>query len=149
MRWLAAVCPWLGLALAGAVASACGTDAVGVSQCRTLEEARCRAGVACRLVDDLPACLRFTRDNCLHGTATLSAPKRTQVTQCQGVLEDAASCARDSRQMSAQDCGIDLTPGSGSANVCSVVLEPERALLCSFLIPEEEPEPPSNPDAGN
>lgn len=129
---------------------ACGTDAVGVSQCRTIEAARCRAGAACGLVEDVEACLRYSRDQCLHGTATPGAPKRTTLTHCVDVLDDARVCALDSNKMKASDCGIDLVSGSGGASVCDVIVEPEKAQLCAFLNPEEEDPPPQqgDPDAG-
>ena len=153
MRVRALVRVWAALAVAWLPWS-CGTDAVGVSQCRTIEAARCRAGVACRLVDDLDACLRYTRDHCLHGTDTGGTPKRAQVSRCEGVIEAAGECAQDSRRMSAATCGIDLVNGTSGATVCDVVTEPERAQLCSFLAPDEAPPAPvhhvdAGADSGN
>jgi hypothetical protein len=136
MRFVARAGACFILALTCGAAGGCGTDAVGVSQCRTLEQARCKAGAACGLVDDIDACIRFSRDHCLHGTATGTSPKAADVRDCAAVLDDAGSCAKDSKKTSAQRCGIDLVSGTGSATVCDVIAEPEKALLCSFLQPE-------------
>jgi hypothetical protein len=133
---------------AGSWLLACGTDAVGVSQCRTIEAARCRAGTACGLVEDVDACLRYSRDQCLHGTATAGTPKRADVAHCVELLDEARACALDSNNSKASDCGIDLVSGSGGASVCDVIVEPEKAQLCAFLTPEEEEPSQSDPDAG-
>jgi hypothetical protein len=139
------------LALASAGwAAACGTDADGVSQCRTIEAARCRAGVACGLVEDVDACLRYTRDHCLHGTAT-GAPSPGDRDDCVEALERAGACAEDSRRTTAAACSIRLAPGATAANVCDVIVEPEQANDCSFLMPLEvdDDEPTPDPqDAG-
>lgn len=140
------------LALLGVgLTAACGTDAEGVSQCRTIEAARCRAGAACGQVADVDACLRFTRDHCLHGTAT-GTPNPGDVHDCVEVLERAGSCATDSNEMRASACPITLVAGLPTAtNVCDVIDQPEQAKDCSFLMPievEEEEPTPVEDDAG-
>lgn len=140
------------LALVGALfGAACGTDAEGVSQCRTIEAARCRAAAACGLVEDLDLCLRYTRDHCLHGTATGGTPHPGDVRDCVEVLQQAGSCADDSRRMTPATCSITLVPGATASNVCDVIMEPEQAKDCSFLMPievdDDEPSPEPE-DAG-
>jgi hypothetical protein len=140
----------LAMASAG-LAAACGTDAEGVSQCRSIEAARCRAGAACGLVEDVELCLRYTRDHCLHGTAT-GTPQPGDVRDCVDVLERAGGCADDSRRMTPADCSITLAPGATASNVCEVIVEPEQAKDCSFLMPLEvdDDEPtPAQEDAGS
>jgi hypothetical protein len=130
----------------------CGTDAEGISQCRVIEAARCRAGVSCGLVDDLDVCLRYTRDHCLHGTATGGTPLPGDVRDCVDALEQAGSCADESRRMSPADCSLRLATGATATDVCDVIVEPEQARDCSFLMAlevEEEEPPPDDNDAGS
>jgi hypothetical protein len=142
------------LALFGVgLTAACGTDAEGVSQCRTIEAARCRAGAACGQVSDVDACLRYTRDHCLHGTAT-GTPNPGDVNDCVDVLQQLGSCAQDSDgKMLARDC-VTLVPGvpATTTHVCDVIEQPEQAKDCSFLMPievdDDEPTPPRE-DAGS
>jgi hypothetical protein len=129
----------------------CGTDAEGVSQCRSIEAARCRAAAACGLVEDLDLCLRYTRDHCLHGTAT-GTPSPGDVNDCVGALEELGGCAADTNSMDAIDC-IRLAPGAPTdVKVCEVIEQPEQARDCSFLMPieEDDDEPtPRQEDAGS
>jgi hypothetical protein len=154
LRCIAAL-KFVGLALAGVwLMQGCGTGADGVSQCRTIEAARCRAAVACELVADLDLCLRYTRDHCLHGTATGGTPPPGDVRDCVEMLERAGSCAADSKEMDAEDCPrITLIPGlTATTDVCDVIQEPELTTDCSFLMPvevEEEEPPPAPEDAGS
>jgi hypothetical protein len=119
---------------------ACGTDATGINQCRDIEYARCEAAVPCGLVEDLDACQRFARDNCLHGTAGDTPPTSIEVRDCTRMLDDARECAADDPEMDTTDCGIDLARRGSSRAVCDIVLEPERTEACFFLLVEPEDE---------
>jgi len=112
------------LALAGGsiLASACGTDAVGVEACRQIEEARCKRAPQCGIDMSLPvhrdtpshdvdACIRYYRDACLHGLATTKEPGAVQVQACIDAIN---------------------TPD------CTVVKNPETNPACAFLIPPVE-----------
>jgi hypothetical protein len=104
--------------LAVAVFGACSGDAVGVESCRRIETARCQRGGGCGLdlgrplhekgspETDVTACVRFYRDECLHGMIATSEPG--------GVQTDA--------------CINAITTGD-----CSVVRNPETHPACSFL----------------
>lgn len=122
-------------------ASGCGTNAVGVEECRDIESARCQAGLACGIVDDVPACERYYRDHCLHGLAT-EPPAGASVDSCVQLIEAAGECAKSDAETSLEDCGPPFSePRSGLATPCDVVLHPERAAECSFLTdtpPEDE-----------
>lgn len=130
----------------------CGTDALGIETCRSIEWARCDAALACGLVDDAESCKRYSRDHCLHGVA-VEAPSPTQVNRCVAAIEKLGRCADDhGRKSSAEKCDDGLS--SGGENVCELVLEPELAKPCEFLVPPEpEPEPEPDPkpkaDAGS
>ncbi len=91
---------WMGIGLfalaapAAVVASACGTDAIGLETCRQVEEARCRQAPNCPAFDlgqpvhrDTPktnvdACIRYYNDACLHGLATNTDPGAPATKAC-------------------------------------------------------------------
>src|ERR1700733_52266 len=110
----------LALALAaGLVALACGSSAVGVGTCKSIEEARCRQVPSCPNVEVSPpiwftsgtavdACIRFYETACLHGLASGSDPGTAAVNACVAAIE---------------------THG------CGVVAAPETDPACVWLIP--------------
>jgi hypothetical protein len=128
---------WFGRLAIGAgitLASACGTDAVGVETCRRIETARCDAAEACGEISNAAACERFYRDQCLHGLS-VPEPSERQVDACTRALEAVAECARS--EDTSEDC----------ENACDAVTNPERLSACAFLAeeePEDEKEPPEN-----
>jgi len=136
------------LALA-AVVAACGTDAVGVETCRTIEFARCDAARACGLVDDVEACRRFARDHCLHGLAA-DKPSPSQVNRCVATIEALGKCADENGKRSTpSECKGAGSVSEDANDVCELVLEPELTQRCEFLVPPEpEPEPEPSGDAG-
>jgi hypothetical protein len=111
----------------GAIVVACGTDAVGVDACRQVEEARCNQAPNCAseislseplhpggAAGDVAACIRFYDDACLHGLATGTAPGQPAVTACVAAINAEAE------------------DGGGG---CDIVLHPEEAGACAWLIP--------------
>ncbi len=142
---LSAICSFLLLE-----ASGCGTDAVGVDECRDIEKARCEAGAFCGLVEDVDACKRFYRDQCLHGLATGERPGKPVVDDCVKAIERAGSCAQKGIKDLA-DCPGDppaVTEATLLTKVCDVVKKPEQILECDFLgKPVEVPD--AEPDAGD
>jgi hypothetical protein len=123
--------------------SGCGTNAVGVDECRDIENARCEASEPCGLVDDVPACKRYYRDHCLHGLAT-APPAGASVDSCVQVIKAAGACAESDPEARLEDCEPGVPEAqSGLSTACDVVLHPELAAECSFLTdvpPEPEPE---------
>jgi len=120
-------------------ASGCGTEAVGVDDCRVIEQARCDAGQHCGLVDDVQACRRFYRDQCLHGLSARAAAG-TSVAACVSVIQAAGRCAAQDPEIALADCGEEPVPQplAGLRSACDVVLYPERTTECSFLAPDLE-----------
>jgi hypothetical protein len=116
--------------------SSCGTSAVGVDDCRDIEQARCRAGKTCGIVDDVPACERFYRDHCLHGLAT-KPPAGASAAACVQVIEAAGRCAANGADGTATelpDCPEEVTAQHlDFKKACDVVKHPEKANECSFL----------------
>jgi hypothetical protein len=117
-------------------ASSCGTNAVGVDDCRDIEQARCKAALPCGIVDDVDACDRYYRDHCLHGLAT-KPPAGASVSACVQVIQAAGRCAKGGADTALSDCSEDVPkPEPGLSKACDVVAHPERASECSFLLDE-------------
>lgn len=120
----------------------CGTDAVGIDDCRDIERARCEAAAHCGVVDDVDECQRFYRDQCLHGLS-VESPGAIAVESCVSVIQKAGACARDhgGADASLADCDGDVSDATVDADeACDLVLYPERAAECRFLTPNP-PEP--------
>ncbi len=128
----------------------CGTDAKAVDECRDIEQARCEAGSACGVVDDVDACKRFYRDHCLHGMV-VESPGQASVDRCVATIEAAGTCAQGDGAIELAACpNAVTTASSGVISACDVVLYPERTAECGFLAPDQPaPTPTTDPDAGN
>lgn len=128
----------------------CGTDAIGIDECRQIEQARCEAAAHCGIVDDVESCQRFYRDHCLHGLA-VESPGAIVVEGCVGVIQRAGACARDDgRETPIDDCSGEEPVSEAVGDVddaCDLVLYPERSTECSFLTPSEPP--PGSAGSGN
>ena len=119
------------------LAASCGTDAVGISECREVERARCAAAVSCGY-PDVEECQRFYRDHCLHGVA-LDSVDTVDVENCVTQIESAGTCAAAQPGSSPAACEVPIATQGEVANVCDVVLQPELATACAFLSPAHEP----------
>jgi hypothetical protein len=121
------------------IAGACGTDAVGVETCKKIEHARCDWAMQCAMDDPssgidlnrpvrrskstspVDDCYRFYDDACLHG---LPAPDPN----------DAGAV---------QACVDAINTGD-----CTIVIHPETADACAFLIPPADSGVDTGVDAG-
>ena len=115
--WILA-CAAAALGAAG-LAAACGTEAVGVETCRTIESARCLQAPNCPDIDlskpvhrdtprtNIDACMRFYDDACWHGLA-----------------------AGDPGAIATKACVDAINTGD-----CNVVYHPETHPSCAWLIP--------------
>jgi hypothetical protein len=118
-------------------APGCGTDAQGISDCRSIERERCVAAANCgdsrggKVVDDVDSCQRFYRDQCLHGTTTAS-PGAPQVDACVRAIRAAGECAAATPDTQESLCVAPINPG----NACDAILSPERLTDCRFLSPD-------------
>jgi hypothetical protein len=137
--------PWLVVpialvAFAPLGAGGCGTDAIGVGDCKQIEEARCRAAAKCPAIplgnvyytsgNAVDACIRFYDVACLHGLE-VNDPGAPAVAACVAAIE--------------------ATDGGAS---CSVVEEPwtDPKGRCTWLNPSNIPEastPEASPDASD
>jgi hypothetical protein len=113
--------------------SGCDTGAVGIDDCRDIEQARCRVGKPCGIAKDVDACERYYRDHCLHGLA-MAPPASASVAACIEVIQVAGECAKADPETPLADCGGGrIATALGLDTACDVVLHPERAAECSFL----------------
>lgn len=126
-------------------ASGCGTSALAVDDCRSIEYARCDASVPCGLVDDAAACKRYYRDHCLHGL--LVKPPAGAVGECVRVIREAGQCAAEDPEASLTDCAV-TEPRTDLDLACDVVAHPERADECTFLLEEPPPDSGSGGQSG-
>jgi hypothetical protein len=120
------------------VTAGCSTNAVGIDDCREIEEARCKAGKPCGLIDDVDACQRYYRDHCLHGVSGKD-PSGSQVSACVKVIDAAGKCAAHDKDIELTSCEPFVTeshPDIDLTKACEVVEFPERADECSFLLNE-------------
>jgi hypothetical protein len=130
---LSAICAFTLVSAAG-----CGTDAKGVDDCRDIEEARCTAAKSCGLVDDVDACQRFYRDQCLHGLA-VSLPSSTVIKVCIATIKNAGTCAMGDAVTDLSDCAPAPSNSAPKAKTaCDLVTNPEWSEECSFLAPGED-----------
>jgi hypothetical protein len=121
------------------VTASCGTSAIGVDDCRDIEQARCDAGAHCLasdgtpLVADAPACRRYYRDNCLHGLPA-TPPSGSNVAACVRVIKAAGVCAEDDAESALSCTETESLPRQGLRTACDLVARPELAIECSFLL---------------
>jgi hypothetical protein len=123
------------------LAGSCGTDAVGIAECREIEQARCAAAASCGF-PDVDECERFYRDHCLHGVA-LEELNQVDVDSCVEEIERAGRCATEAPGSTPAACPEPILTESEVVNVCAVVLQPELASACAFLSPPPAPAAPS------
>lgn len=126
--------------LAGALlcGPGCDPEPVGVNACRDIEQTRCRAAANCGIIDDVAACERYYRDQCLHGLPNSEIPE--DVDDCVQAIEVAGTCAAEEGSdapVSAcdSDDASDLRTVGGRQvdSVCELVEKPESLRACAFL----------------
>jgi hypothetical protein len=131
-------------AVAGLAAMGCGTDAVGVSECRAFEQVRCQAAASCGY-PDVAECERFQRDHCLHGVE-LESINTIQLDACAQDVGRAGRCAAGQGPDTAVSaCDEPVVTESTPRTACEVVLSPELAASCVFLVPGASALAPSRP----
>ena len=125
--------PWLSLtlglmALVGSSLGGCSTKAVGITECRDVEYARCEASVACGVIkaDEVEECKRFYRDHCLHGISGEEVPTADDHKACLELIEDAGKRAEES-------LGMGGAPGEPDEEACKIVGAPWKSPECSYL----------------
>jgi hypothetical protein len=124
----------------------CGTDAVGVSECRAIERARCDAAVACGY-PNAEECRRLQRDQCLHGVAADTVTS-VEADSCVRDIERAGACAAAAGPTTAAAaCAPPIVTDVSTRSACDVVVSPEITPSCAFLVPSALPAPAPAPAA--
>jgi hypothetical protein len=145
VRWLPRLLLAVGLAAlpAGVAVLSCGTGAVGVDACRTIEEARCQLAPMCSpTMFDVGRCTRFYRDECLVGiqdtTITDNNALATDAQNCVAALNAIAACGAGDAGCAALDLVPDASCADGGydpTSPCNVILYcPEVLGECSFVV---------------
>lgn len=137
----------------GALSLGCGTDAKGIDSCREIEEERCRQAPACPAQfrvsseEEVKACVRYYRDQCLHGL-TGAEPGKPALDACLQTLKRAGSCAK-SGVTKLDECSAAPSTQTSLTSPCEILVQPEKTAECAFLVPPAEPPPSNEPaDAG-
>jgi hypothetical protein len=129
------------------VAGGCGTDAEGTAECRAFERVRCQAAVACGY-PDVDECIRYERDQCLHGVA-IESITAAELDGCAEQVAAAGRCAAgQGPDTPAVSCGEPVQADSPTTTACDVVRSPERAAPCAFLVPTASAPAPVARDGG-
>jgi hypothetical protein len=129
------------------VAGGCGTDAEGTAECRAFERVRCQAAAACGY-PDVDECIRFQRDQCLHGVA-LESISDAQLDVCTEDVARAGRCAEgQGPSTAARSCSEPVATSAAATTACDVVRSPELAVSCAFLVPSAPPPAPVVRDGG-
>jgi hypothetical protein len=128
-------------------ACGCGTDAEGTAECRALERVRCQAAAACGY-PDVEECIRYQRDQCLHGVA-IESITTAQFDACAQDVARAGRCAAgQGPDTPAASCSEPVQTGAPASTACDVVRSPERAASCAFLVPTASPPAAAAGDGG-
>ena len=127
--------------------ASCGSDAVGVDACRSIETARCEAAPACGFTaEQVQSCTLFYRDECLHGieNADAGAPAQDVVDGCIAAVNATAACATAGAKSIEGCAGAKLlSTADPTLTPCKVLLEKVDLLAaCAFATA------PPMPDAG-
>lgn len=118
----------------------CSTGAVGVDDCRAIEQVRCEEAVACGTIEDVEACRRYYRNHCLHGLAVESRPPTDERDECITAIRRAGVCAREQgadTPLDSCDEGppAEALPEETLQTTCDVVARPWDVTACAFLNP--------------
>lgn len=140
------------VALLVVCAPGCGTGAVGIDKCRSIEQARCEAAASCGLIDDVDACKRYYRDQCLHGLAH-GDTSTANVNRCVKTIKLAGACAKkNGTNAKLSSCANPpSTAPNGLTTACAIVTTPQQTDECAFLAavpPEAGPDAQGKKDAG-
>jgi uncharacterized membrane protein YgcG len=128
----------LSIMIASTVPLSCNTKAIGIDECRDIEYARCEVGVNCKTVfdiDDVKACKRFYRDQCLHGMDVTEVPGKPEVNQCIDRIRILGGCAQKTGEDTlVSKCADSTTNDDSVRTVCELLKKPQNAPECSFLV---------------
>jgi hypothetical protein len=86
------------------------------------------------------ACVRFYRDQCLHGLV-VPDPGAPTVDKCVQTIEQAGTCAAAKGEMAAtSSCMPPPSLSTSAATACQLIGLPESAAECAFLTPVPLPD---------
>ena len=117
--------------------TSCGSDAVGIDECRTIETARCEAATACGFTPEkVQSCTLFYRDECLHGVENADAgtPTTPNIDACVAAVNATAACAKAGAKTIDGCAGAKLIDGASVTLAPGVILQDKVDLraACAF-----------------
>lgn len=126
----------------------CNTGAVAIQECRDIEYVRCEAAPACgvgevKTEEDVAACRRFYKEQCLHGIAGPKPPPAQAHKACLAAINAAAVCARQDKTTAPAACADlpleQVEETKVYQDVCDVVGRPWDLAVCDYLqsVPDE------------
>lgn len=130
MRLIGAVV--LALAFVATTGAGCGVSAVGVDDCRQIEQTRCDYAPVCGISNDVDACKRFYRDQCLHGLSG-GQPSRLELNTCLDTIRAAGACAKQGKDTPLDSSSCVPDSQNGPMKACDVIASPELTVECAFL----------------
>jgi hypothetical protein len=125
------------------VTHGCGTDAVGVDACRTIEKARCEVAPACtgdldtfaiRTEEQVANCISLYNDHCLHGLENAEAdePSQGNIDRCVNAIKATANCKK-AGILTMAECLEVVWLGDPTYTPCHALHEPENLQDCVFI----------------
>jgi hypothetical protein len=125
-----------------ALAYGCGTDAVGVDACRTIEKARCEVAPACtgdpdtfaiRSEEQVRNCITLYNDHCLHGleNAEVDEPSQGNIDRCVNAIKATAACKKAGVPTMAE-C-LEVVSLDTTLTPCQALHAPETLEDCVFI----------------
>lgn len=125
----------------------CDNGATGVDACRQIEGKRCAAVVGCPGISitteaDVIQCQQLYNDQCLFGMADAADPDQRSLDDCLAAIDAASACKGSDNLGACTEAPALSVNDPSDVDACLVLLEPQRLLGCSFLLPPDQQ--PSN-----
>jgi hypothetical protein len=154
-------CGALLVAASAGLFAGCGTDAVGIEACRSIEQARCEVAPVCESSPDrlgvpedrVDNCVLYYRDACRVGLENIEATEidQAQIDACVASIQALGAC-QQAGGLAAGSCeGVELVEDADPLSApCAVLKSPEKLRTCAFiqLVPDESTSTSSGGGAG-
>lgn len=137
-------CGTLLIAASAGLFAGCGTDAVGIEACRSIEQARCEVAPVCESSPDrlgvpedrVENCVLYYRDACRVGLENTEATEvdQAQIDACVASIQALGAC-HQAGGLAAGSCdGVELVADADPlSSPCAVLKTPEKLRSCAFI----------------
>lgn len=143
-------CGTLLVAASAGLSAGCGTDAVGVEACRSIEQVRCEVAPVCESSPDrlgvpedrVENCILYYRDACRVGLENTEATEvdQAQIDACVASIQALGACQRAGGLAAGSCDGVELVADADPlSSPCAVLKTPEKLRSCAFIqLPPKE-----------